>query len=90
MEVLGPVLANETAFRKDLYQNMDFFSEFGNWLMLEPTSWEWDFTHDCTPKEEFILYFPGFRQVRDAEGELIESSLKFAGQPLRLYPDDGQ
>ena len=90
MEVLDPFLANKARFRKDLYFTMDCFSDFGNLLMLEPTSWEWDFSHRCEPQKEYILYFPGFRQVRDEEGNLRECLLKFNSQACRLYSDDGK
>ncbi|KAI9880731.1 MAG: hypothetical protein M1830_001014 [Pleopsidium flavum] len=59
------------------------FSEFGNMMLLEPKSWEWDYTHQRFP-EDYIVIFPKFHQVRDESGAPTKGQHIVDAQILRL------
>jgi hypothetical protein len=59
------------------------FSEFGNMLLLEPTSWKWDYTHQKS-SEDYIVIFSGFHQVRDELGAPTKGQHILDAQVFRL------
>jgi hypothetical protein len=44
-------------------------SELGNLLMVQPTSWRWEFGQDDPDIDRLIIDFPGFRCVLDEKGQ---------------------
>ncbi|MCJ1377407.1 hypothetical protein MMC17_000502 [Xylographa soralifera] len=67
MEVLRPFYTDEEHLGSQLEQAMQEYADFGNILLLESTSWEWDYSYERP--DPCLALFPAFRQVRDAEGK---------------------
>ncbi len=74
LQVIGPFLEKDhlKEAEKALAKAAKRFAEFGNMMLLEPTTWEWHGTHNKEPSEDYIMLFPGFRQVRDKRGVATE------------------
>ncbi|MCJ1389771.1 hypothetical protein MMC18_002628 [Xylographa bjoerkii] len=68
MEVLCPFYEDHGDFLDGILDfKMQEYATFGNMLLLEPTSWEWDYSHDGPSSK--LPVSPAFRQVRNSDGE---------------------
>ncbi len=85
LEIISPFLEKKHLkdVKKILGSAVKEFSEFGNMLLLEPTSWKWDYTHQKS-SEDYIVIFSGFHQVRDELGAPTKGQHILDAQVFRL------
>ena len=62
------------------------FSDFGNCLLLEPTSWSWVYSTENPIPEGCIFGFPGFRQITDSDGKPEANPKSFDVTTWHLNP----
>ena len=76
LQVIRPFLDENSIdeVTKMLESGVKAFAEFGNMLLLEPTGWEWNYTHAHQPPDDHLVVFPAFRQVRDLHGDPTEGA----------------